>query len=69
MNHDLLIKMVWETVKDGTIMALVRKFLKSGVMADGLVSQNEQGTQQGGPLFAVIEQHIPDVGLKSAVCG
>jgi group II intron reverse transcriptase/maturase len=54
VNHDLLIKMVRETVKDEAIMALVRKFLKSGVMADGLVSQNEQGTPQGGPLSPLL---------------
>jgi group II intron reverse transcriptase/maturase len=48
VNHDLLIKMVRETVKDETIIGLIRKFLKSGVMVDGLVRQNEQGTPQGG---------------------
>jgi RNA-directed DNA polymerase len=54
MNHDLLIKMVWETVKDEGMMSLIRKFLKSGVMADGLVSQNEQGTPQGSPLSPLL---------------
>jgi group II intron reverse transcriptase/maturase len=48
VNHDLLIRMVRETVKDEAVIALVRKFLKSGVMVDGLVSQTEQGTPQGG---------------------
>jgi retron-type reverse transcriptase len=38
VNHDLLIK----------------KFLKSGVMADGLVSQREQGTPQGGNLSPLL---------------
>jgi group II intron reverse transcriptase/maturase len=50
VNHDLLIKMVRETVKDETVIAMIKKFLKSGVMADGLVSQSEQGTPQGGNL-------------------
>jgi retron-type reverse transcriptase len=49
-----LIKMVRETVKDPAIIGLIRKFLKSGVMADGLVSQNEQGTPQGGPLSPLL---------------
>jgi group II intron reverse transcriptase/maturase len=39
VHHDLLIKMVRETVKDESVIALIRKFLKSGVMIDGLVSQ------------------------------
>jgi group II intron reverse transcriptase/maturase len=54
VNHDLLIKMVRETVKDETVIALVRKFLKSGVMVDGLVSQTEQGTPQGGNLSPLL---------------
>ena len=54
VNHDLLIKMVRETVKDETVIALIRKFLKSGVMADGLVSQTEQGVPQGGPLSPLL---------------
>ena len=54
VNHDLLIKMVRETVKDEQVIALIRKFLKSGVMIDGLVSQTEQGTPQGGNLSPLL---------------
>jgi group II intron reverse transcriptase/maturase len=54
MNHDLMIKMVRETVKDEAVMVMIKKFLKSGVMADGLVSQNEQGAPQGGPLSPLL---------------
>jgi group II intron reverse transcriptase/maturase len=54
VNHDLLIKMVRETVKDEAVIALIRKFLKSGVMIDGLVSQTEQGTPQGGNLSPLL---------------
>jgi group II intron reverse transcriptase/maturase len=54
VNHDLLIKMVRETVKDEAVIGLIRKFLKSGVMADGLASQTEQGTPQGGNLSPLL---------------
>jgi group II intron reverse transcriptase/maturase len=54
VNHDLLIKMVRKTIKDEPVIALIRKFLKSGVMADGLVSQTEQGVPQGGPLSPLL---------------
>jgi hypothetical protein len=41
-------------------VALIRAFLKSGVMIGrGLVSQTEQGTPQGGNLSPV-EQQLPD---------
>jgi retron-type reverse transcriptase len=42
--------MVRKTVKDEAIINLIKKFLKSGIMVDGLVSQSEQGTPQGGNL-------------------
>jgi len=48
VNHDLLIKMVRETIKDEGVIAMIRKFLKSGVMVEGLVSQTVQGVPQGG---------------------
>jgi len=54
VNHDLLIKMVRETIKDEAVIGLIRKFLKSGVMADGLLSQTEQGTPQGGNLSPLL---------------
>jgi len=54
VNHDLLIKMVRETIKDEGVITLIKKFLKSGVMVDGLVSQTEQGTPQGGNLSPLL---------------
>ena len=46
--------MVRETIKDEAVIALIRKFLKSGTMSDGLVSQREQGTPQGGNLSPLL---------------
>jgi group II intron reverse transcriptase/maturase len=54
VNHDLLIKMVRETVKDEAVISLIKKFLKSGIMAEGIVSQREQGTPQGGNLSPLL---------------
>jgi group II intron reverse transcriptase/maturase len=54
VNHDLLIKMVRETIKDEAVITLVKKFLKSGIMTDGLVSQTVQGTPQGGNLSPLL---------------
>jgi group II intron reverse transcriptase/maturase len=54
VNHDLLIKMVRETVKDEAVITLIKKFLKSGVMVGGLVRQTEQGTPQGGNLSPLL---------------
>ena len=54
VNHDLMIKMVRETVKDEAVITLIRKFLRSGVMVDGPVSQSGQGTPQGGNLSPLL---------------
>jgi group II intron reverse transcriptase/maturase len=54
VNHDLLIKMVRETVSEEAIITLIKKFLKSGVMVDGLVSRSEQGTPPGGNLSPLL---------------
>jgi group II intron reverse transcriptase/maturase len=54
VNHELLLNMIRETVKDERVIRLIRKFLKSGVMIDGLVSQTEQGTPQGGNLSPLL---------------
>jgi retron-type reverse transcriptase len=40
--------MVRETVKDDAVTGLIKKFLKSGVMAEGIVSRRELGLTSAG---------------------
>jgi len=54
VNHDLLIDMVREQVKDERVIKLIRKFLKSGVMTDGLINPTDEGTPQGGNLSPLL---------------
>jgi len=54
VNHDLLIGMVREQVKDEAVILLIRKFLKSGVMTNGLLSPTKEGTPQGGNLSPLL---------------
>ena len=54
VNHDILIDMVREQVKDERVIKLIRKFLKSGVMINGLVSPTSEGTPQGGNLSPLL---------------
>ena len=54
VNHDLLIGMVREQVKDEAVIRLIRKFLKSGVMVNGLLSPTTEGTPQGGNLSPLL---------------
>jgi len=54
VNHDILMELVRREVKDKTILNLIRKFLKSGVMVDGIVNATTEGTPQGGNLSPLL---------------
>ena len=41
-------------VSDKRMLKLIRAFLESGVMENGLVSPVEEGTPQGGPLSPLL---------------
>lgn len=54
VNHDKLISILREKVKEAEVLHLVRSFLKAGVMENGLVSPTTEGVPQGGPLSPVL---------------
>ena len=54
VNHDLLMKMVREEVKDKELLTLIRSFLKSGVIENGIVRDTDMGTPQGGNLSPLL---------------
>jgi group II intron reverse transcriptase/maturase len=54
INHDLLINMLREKVKDENLISLIRKCLKSGVMVGGLCSPTTKGSTQGSPLSPLL---------------
>ena len=54
VNHDKLISILRERINDAPTLNLIRKFLRAGVLEDGLVSANEEGMPQGGPLSPVL---------------
>ena len=46
--------MVREEVHDRRVIELIKRFLKSGVMEDGLLIKTEEGSPQGGPLSPLL---------------
>lgn len=57
LNHDLIIKFMKKRVTDGSVLNLVNKFLKSGVMIGNEIDEVTEGSPQGGvisPLLANI---------------
>jgi len=54
VNHDILIDMLRKRIKDERVIKLIRKYLKSGVMINGLTQPTEEGTPQGGNLSPLL---------------
>ena len=54
VNHDKLVSILRERVKDDITLHLIRSILKSGIMEDGLVSPSEEGVPQGSPVSCVL---------------
>lgn len=54
VNHDILMNMLEEKMNDKRVLSLIRKFLKSGVMVEGLVGETSEGTPQGGNISPLL---------------
>ena len=52
--HDKLISIIMKTIHDGELVSLIRKYLVSGVMENGIVSPTKVGTPQGGNLSPLL---------------
>ncbi len=49
-----LLQLVSETIKDGRVISLLYKYLKGGVMVDGIRQETTIGVPQGGPLSPLL---------------
>ena len=54
LNHELLINMLREDIKNKRLIDLIKKYLKSGVMENGIVMKTEEGSPQGGNLSPLL---------------
>jgi RNA-directed DNA polymerase len=60
VNHDVLMARVARKVKDGRMLKLIRRYLESGIMQQGLVEPRSEGTPQGGPLSPLLSNILLD---------
>lgn len=60
VNHDALMARIARRVKDERMLRLIRSYLESGIMLEGLVEQRVEGTPQGGPLSPLLSNILLD---------
>ena len=60
VNHDILMERLSRKVKDKRVLRLIRKYLESGIMIEGLKIRSEEGTPQGGPLSPLLSNIMLD---------
>ena len=54
VSHSKLIEVLSRSIKDGRVISLIHKYLRSGVMVNGLFVRSEEGTPQGDPLSPLL---------------
>lgn len=60
VNHDILIDRLMRRIGDAGVIRLVRAYLNSGIMDQGVVQAREEGTPQGGPLSPLLANVMLD---------
>lgn len=60
VNHDKLMSLIMRKVTDKGTLNLIYKYLRSGIMEGGMVSQRTEGTPQGSPLSPLLSNIILD---------
>ena len=54
LNHTILLNVLRKQVKDERVIQMVKRYLKSGVMENGVVAETEEGCPQGGNLSPLL---------------
>jgi RNA-directed DNA polymerase len=54
VHHDILMRRITAVIRDKRVLKLIGRYLRSGVMKDGVVVATREGTPQGGPLSPLL---------------
>jgi group II intron reverse transcriptase/maturase len=60
VNHDRLMYRLSQKIEDKHLLKLIRKYLQSGILTGGLISQQTEGTPQGSPLSPLLSNIVLD---------
>jgi RNA-directed DNA polymerase len=60
VQHDVLMSRVARRVEDKRVLCVIGRYLRAGIMEDGVVSPRAEGTPQGGPLSPLLSNVLLD---------
>lgn len=60
VQHDVLMARVSRKVRDKRVLGLIGRFLRAGMMQNGICVQRAEGTPQGGPLSPLLANILLD---------
>jgi len=60
VSHDRLMYRLSTKIGDKPLLKLIRKYLRSGIMSGGLITQRTKGTPQGSPLSPLLSNIVLD---------
>ena len=75
VNHDILMRRIAQVISDKRILRLIGRYLRAGVLLNGVLVKSEEGTPQGGPLSPLLaniyldalDRELQNRGCASAV--
>ncbi|MGH8322863.1 MAG: group II intron reverse transcriptase/maturase [Steroidobacteraceae bacterium] len=60
VNHDVLMSRLARRIGDKRLLRIIRRFLQTGMMSEGVCTARREGTPQGGPLSPLLANLLLD---------
>ena len=60
VSHDVLMGRLAKRIPDRRVLGLIRRYLEAGVMVNGVVREQGEGTPQGGPISPLLANVLLD---------
>ena len=61
VNHDLLMTLLGRKIRDKGLLRLIVKYLRAGIVEDGVLHECREGVPQGGPLSPLLSNVVLDL--------
>ena len=61
VNHDFLMTQLGKRIDDKCLLKLIAKYLRAGIVDDGVLYETREGVPQGGPLSPLLSNVVLDL--------